>query len=505
MLNSNLGKKVLEIPLIKERGMLSILGLNVVLGLIGVWYAWFRFVSINPLIPFWYTKPWGSYQLDQSAMIFLIPVAILSLTFSTIPFLNLLLRERNKDASITTLSFLSVASFFLFISEIRIIAKASSAFHPLLEGGIKELFPLAIVSFALCFMLVPLVIKMAKSYGLVTDPNIHIHPGMILKKPSARAGGVAFYLAFILVALVAIPFNRETAGLFIGTLATTLLGLWDDKKNISPYLRLILLALIVILVLIISDLHIYFFANPVDGITRLDMFKIPISLFTLKFTILPIADIVTVLWVLWIMNMLSWSNAVDGQFSGMTAITCTIVAVLSLRLLKIDPEQIHTARIAAIAAGASLGILPYNWHPSKIMWGFGATTMGFLIAITSIMAGTKVAAATFVLIVPTLDALITIARRLLQGKSPVWGDRGHLHHRLLDLGFTQPQVSVLYWVLTLVFGGIALISSGRSKFLALLTIGGIVSFILVVMNLKGEVGKPNRRQPVKALPKADQL
>jgi UDP-GlcNAc:undecaprenyl-phosphate GlcNAc-1-phosphate transferase len=113
------------------------------------------------------------------------------------------------------------------------------------------------------------------------------------------------------------------------------------------------------------------------------------------------------------------------------------------------------------------------------------------------MAGTKVAAATLVLIVPTLDAIITIVRRVIQRKSPVWGDRGHFHHRLLDMGFSQQSVAIFYWILTIVFGAVALISSGKEKILALLTISGAVAFILVAVNLKGELGKLKQQRAEK--------
>lgn len=483
---------------ITEKNISVMIAVNFSILAVQLAYTLTHYRFLNSEIPLWFTRPWGSLQLASKDLIFVIPFVSFSIIFLSIALIAFLYKEKMKDAVTTTLTFMTVSSTFLFLSIIRVIEKASSPYLPIISPKFIELLPFIFFAFILCVLIVPLVIKLAHRFEMVTDPARDTHPGMILKQPSARGGALAFYLSFILIALVFIPLNRETVGLYIGTLITTLIGLTDDKRNLNPYARLFLMACAIIVTLVLTNLHIFYFANPFNGTTiRLDAFSIPLNFNDLKFTFLPLADIFTTLWILWFMNMLSWSNAVDGQFSGMVAITCVITSMLALRLLKIDPEQIYVAKLAAIAAGASLGILPYNWHPSKIMWGFGATTMGLLIPILSIMAGTKVAVATLVLIVPVLDALITILRRILQKKSPVWGDRGHLHHRLLDMGWSQQKVAILYWILTAILGAVALFSSGSSKILAVLTIGGAVAFMLVVVNLKGELGKLKSQQSEK--------
>lgn len=475
----------------------AILALNLFFSLLGLAYTFFRFKDTNPTIPLWYTNPWGNYQLAPANYIFIIPVLSLTLTTAATFFVYFLNKQKNKEGVFTTLTLLTSSTILILIALSRIVFKATSPYTQIIPTSAIELTPLLVTSFLLCAFLVPFTIKLADKFGLVTDPSIHSHPGMILKKPSARAGGLPFFVTFVILALLFVPLTRSLAGLLFGGVLITILSLVDDKKNLNPYLRLLTLPIIVLVTLVLSDMRILFFANPFDGIVRLDMYKYSFTLLGSVFTFIPIADLFTVIWIMWVMNMLSWSNAVDGQYSGMTAITCLIVAALSLRLLKIDPAQIENAKLAVIAAGAGLGILPFNWHPSRIMWGFGATVMGLVISMLSIIAGTKVAAATLVLIVPTLDAIITIIRRLLQKKSPVWGDRGHFHHRLLDMGFSQQSVAIFYWILTIIFGAVALISSGREKFLALLTISGIVAFILVAANLKGELNKLKQHRSAK--------
>ena len=486
----------LDVKAFEDKKVAWLIVLNLTLSLFQFAYITIRFKYLNPQIPLWYTKFWGDPQLAQGFYLFVIPAICLFFTLLSVPIINKFYLLKSREVVFTTLTLLTISVSFLLISAMRIISKGSSPFPAFIDQRIPGLLFLLFLSFLVCYLIVPAVIKHAKKYNVITDPALHTHPGMILKKPSARLGAVAFFLAFFIVALIFTPHTREVLGLYIGALLTTLIGVLDDKKSLNPYFRLLfLLPLAIIITMVVSDLHIYYFANPFAGITRLDFIQYSINLWGLKFSILPVADVFTIVWIMWVMNMLSWSNAVDGQFSGMTAITCIITALLALRLTSINPQQIYVAQLSAIAGGAALGILPYNWHPSKIMWGFGATTMGLVIAILSVMAGAKVAVATLVLIVPTLDAVITIIRRVVQKKSPVWGDRGHFHHRLLDIGYSQPQVAVFYWIITAFFGGVALLSSGKSKFLALLTLGGIVAFILVTMNLRGALNK-TQSQPV---------
>ncbi len=480
-----------------DKNAAAVLALNLFFSVLLFAYTFYRFPALNPQVPLWYTNSWGDYQLAPSSSIFLIPIISISTVLASFFIVNSLTKEKNKEGVFTTLTLLTVSTTFLTIALARIVHKASSPYQQLVPSSAVELIPLFIFSILFCAALVPPTIKLAKKFGLVTDPAVHSHPGMILKGPSARAGGLPFFITFLVLGLIFVPPARPVFGLLIGGFLTTFLSIADDKKNLNPYFRLVMLPLIILVTLMLSNARILFFANPFDGIMRLDLWQYTFKIFETTFTFIPLADLFTVIWIMWVMNMLSWSNAVDGQYSGMTAISCLIIAALSLRLLKIDPAQIEIAKLAVVAGGAAIGILPFNWHPSKIMWGFGATTMGLVIAMLSIMAGTKVAAATLVLIVPTLDAIITIVRRLIQKKSPVWGDRGHFHHRLIDMGFSQQSVAIFYWILTIIFGAVALISSGREKILALLTISGIVAFILVAVNLKGELGKLKQQKAEK--------
>ncbi|HQW58377.1 MAG TPA: MraY family glycosyltransferase, partial [Gammaproteobacteria bacterium] len=183
--------------------------------------------------------------------------------------------------------------------------------------------------------------------------------------------------------------------------------------------------------------------------------------------------------IVWVMNMLNWSKGVDGQLAGIAAVGFIVLGVTSLRFAENDPSQTIVALLAFIAAGASLGFLPFNWHPAKIFPGYSSTILGFLIAVLSIMSGAKVAIAVLAMAVPLLDGLFAIVRRLLMKKSPFWGDKRHLHHHLMRLGWGHRKISLFYWTVCAILGLIALTTSGVEKlFAGLLVFCAIIAAIL---------------------------
>ena len=198
---------------------------------------------------------------------------------------------------------------------------------------------------------------------------------------------------------------------------------------------------------------------------------------------MPLPYLFTLIWTLAIMNMLSWSNGVDGQFGGISGIAFIILGLLALRLVGTEPVQITTAKMAFIAGGICLGFIPHTWHPSKVMWGFGAVTVGLLISAISIMSRAKVATAIMIIMIPFLDGTITVARRVLQGKNPLKGDRKHLHHLLMARGWSVKRIALFYWASTLIFGTVGLITAEKSAVPVTLISGGLVSVGIIALNI----------------------
>ena len=106
---------------------------------------------------------------------------------------------------------------------------------------------------------------------------------------------------------------------------------------------------------------------------------------------------------------------------------------------------------------------------------------GFLLAVLSILSGAKLATMIIVLGVPMMDALYVVARRIMAGKSPMWGDRGHLHHTLLDLGWGKRRVAIFYWLITAALGYLALHLNSREKLFTIVmlvvTMGGVLLWL----------------------------
>jgi len=307
---------------------------------------------------------------------------------------------------------------------------------------------------------------LAKKFKLLDNPRLRPHPAHTQKRTVPRAGGLAVFLGIIIAITIFIPFEKTTVGILIGLLILLLIGLLDDKyPDFSPYLRL-LGQFIATGFVVFSGIGINFVTNPLGGIVNFSPF---------------LSYILALVWIVWVMNMINWSKGVDGQMPGITTVASLILGLLSLKLtLSGDPTQAKVAILAFITTGASLGLLLFNWHPARIFPGFsGSTILGFMIAVLAILSGAKLATAGLVLLIPATDFAYTFLRRILSGKSPVWGDRGHLHHKLLESGLTHQQIALFYILGSVILGAVALnLSSNGKVFAAILVALGLLGGIL---------------------------
>ena len=451
-------------------------------------YIALRFSYLNEGIPFWFTKIWGDMQLAPKSNIYVIPlISVLISLFGL--FLILFNRYHIRYLPQTVWFFVISANLFLFYSVVRIIFSSSSPFPPLIPPQYMRLLPVFFAAYLFVNFILPYFIEFAHKQRLITNPDIHGHPAMVLKTPSARGGGFVYGIAVVILSILFVGVNEQFSGFYLSIFMLSILGLLDDYQNThpdsefkfieNPLVRLILMV-ISILPLLLSGVFIQTIQNPItQGLLNLQ--NIPF-----------LSVIFTVVWLIWFMNLLSWSNGVDGQYSGIVGFTSIIVAILALRFEEITPLYRQVALIAAISAGASFGFTKHTWHPSKIMWGFGATVAGLVIAILSIFAQTKIVTSVLIIIIPFMDAFITVIRRLFQGKNPLKGDRGHLHHHLLDRGWSVHKVSLFYWLTTLVFGLVALLSPEKYFFQVLLIIFGLVAFFIILLNVISFNGKKER-------------
>lgn len=313
----------------------------------------------------------------------------------------------------------------------------------------------------------PLVIKLAWKLGLLDDPARHVHPKVIHTEPIPRGGGLVIYISIVIGALVFLPLDKHLIAILTGLTIILIMGLVDDillaqGREFSPFIRLGL-QFLAAAVPIIAGVRIAFISNPLGGIIDLSSLGL-------------IVDIAALLWIVTIMNFVNFgAKGVDGQLSGVVVIAALTIAVLSLRY-SADITQWPVIILALILAGSFLGFLPYHIYPQKIMPSFsGSNIAGYLLAILSILSTAKVGTLAVVLAVPLIDTGYVILRRILTGKSPFWGDRGHLHHRLLDSGWSKSGIAAFYWGVTLLLGVAALSLNTERK---LYTIVGVGIFVL---------------------------
>ncbi|MCS7256126.1 MAG: undecaprenyl/decaprenyl-phosphate alpha-N-acetylglucosaminyl 1-phosphate transferase, partial [Thermomicrobium sp.] len=145
-----------------------------------------------------------------------------------------------------------------------------------------------------------------------------------------------------------------------------------------------------------------------------------------------------------------------------------------------DNPQFTISLLAAALAGSVLGFLFFNWHPARIMMGdSGAMFLGYSLAVLSIIGGAKIATALLVLWVPILDVAWLIVYRLWNGRSPLEADRGHLHHRLLDLGWSQRRIAVAFVSISAAFGALALAMPGPLYKFVTLVVAGIAGLVVL--------------------------
>ena len=355
-----------------------------------------------------------------------------------------------------------------------------------------SLFSSFLLSTLLCIVLTQPVIVLAKKLGLVDDPKRHKHPAVIHKKPIVRAGGIPIFAAFIITTLLAAPLSPKVIGIFLGGAVLVAVGLIDDKYDLPAFWKFIA-QIIAALIVIFSGVGITFITNPFNligglgvfpsEVIRLDSARIAFNFFG-EHSIVLWADLFALFWIVWVVNMINFSAGVDGQMPGIALVTFLIIFIASLRFFYDDPNQQVAAIISIIAAGSTLGFLFYNLNPAKIFPGDSASYfLGFLIATLAIISGAKVGTAILVTAVPLVDGVFTVTRRLVLKKSPFAGDKMHLHHRLLELGFSQRQVALFYWLLCAILGAVALSLDSQGKLFAGLLIAVVLTGGLIWLNM----------------------
>ncbi|MBI2622780.1 MAG: undecaprenyl/decaprenyl-phosphate alpha-N-acetylglucosaminyl 1-phosphate transferase [Candidatus Levybacteria bacterium] len=330
----------------------------------------------------------------------------------------------------------------------------------------ESIFYPFLAAFIATILVVPPSLIILKKARLYDDPRRHKHPAIIHKKPVPRGGGIPLFIGIIFAGIFFLPLTKITGALFFAALIALIIGVLDDKFDISPYLRFLANIAVALIIVFFGGVNIAFITNPLGGILNLS----------------PLSTLISLLWLVWVMNMLNWSKGVDGQMPGIVVISAIVIGILSMRFSDFSQETLIATRLSFIIAGASLGFLLFNFYPAKIFPGYGATAVYLLLGAVSIISSAKLATAILVMGVPMVDGVFTIVRRILTGRSPFWHDNKHLHHLLLRLGFKQPAIAVFYWFVSALLGVTSLLLSSRGKLFAIIMLAVVVGGALLFLH-----------------------
>jgi UDP-GlcNAc:undecaprenyl-phosphate/decaprenyl-phosphate GlcNAc-1-phosphate transferase len=339
----------------------------------------------------------------------------------------------------------------------------------------------ALIAALISFVVSGWIVKWGQRLGIVDDPKSHHHPKVVHDKPVPRGGGIPIAAAVITAMLVTWPKENWMWGLGVigGVLILAVTGSVDDKyeEKVSPYVRLALNGLAALCVIGVG-VGIAYITNPWGGVIRLDGWQYCFTAFGGRHCIWILADLFALLWLIWMQNIVGWSSGVDGQLPGFVITAAITIALLGIRTG--DANQWPVIILAAITAGAYAGFLPWNWWPQKMMPGYGGKSLaGFLLGTLAIMSSAKVGAILLVLGVPMIDAVLVIIKRIREGRSPVWGGREHLHHLLMDAGWSKRKIAVFYWGISILLAGLAWQLKAPAKFYTMAAAGLVIAGAII--------------------------
>ena len=350
----------------------------------------------------------------------------------------------------------------------------------------------AAVSALLVAKTIPLLVHL----GLVDNPG----PRRAHARPIPRGAGPALFLAFAFgLALTfwfdIFRFKAEQERLLLllaGAGLLTGVMVYDDALGLRPLTKLgwqVAAALLVVMPRLNGSEHgivIEQFNWPFGGTVELPL------LVALGFT---------VFWVVGMVNTINWVDGLDGLAGSVTLVACAILFVHTYSGNR-DLPQFTISLLPAALAGAVVGFLPFNWHPAKVIMGdSGAHFLGFCLAIISIIGGAKIATALLALGLPILDVAWVIFYRLINRRSPLGADRGHLHHRLVDGGWGHARVVLFVAGISTLFGFAGLLLPSREAKLVAIGVVGIVLLATVALFAARDRRRPQGVNPRPTAPR----
>ena len=334
-------------------------------------------------------------------------------------------------------------------------------------------------AFAISMVATPFAKKVSEKLGAIDYPKAR---GMHTK-PMPRLGGIAIVLGFMITVLVLYRFVNDInikhfCGFIAGAIVIVGVGIVDDSRQLPARVKLVF-QIIAALLVIGSGIRINVVMWPVT--TYLQKLSAPITL----------------IWIIGITNAVNLIDGLDGLAAGVSSIASICLMVLCI-LTGTESAVVFTAALA----GSCLGFLPRNFNPAEIFMGdTGATFLGYVLTVTSIMGvfkGYAVLALVVCLLsigLPIFDTLCAMLRRAATHKPIMQADRGHLHHKLIDRGYTQKQAVLIMYGISLVLAILAIIiaiKDSRALAVAVLMVI-LLSFVIFVFNNKTRLKEQRKK------------
>ncbi len=324
-----------------------------------------------------------------------------------------------------------------------------------------------LLAFITAYVITPYTIRLSKKIGALDVPSEKrkIHTGAI-----PRLGGLAVITGFTVSTIyLLIVMNLENTltlggydnygykllGFFLGAIVLSIFCFIDDWKGIPAYVKLLGQTLSAVIVIL--------FGLKMDSIVVSHLHTIIDSQIILK--------ILTVIWIVGITNAINLIDGLDGLSSGVGIISCFSL----LMIFTLNNSPLISILLITALAGALTGFLPFNFNPAKTFIGdTGSNFLGYSLSIIAILGTAKtytaivLIAPILVLALPIFDTSFAIVRRIIKQKSlkaVFKADRGHLHHKLIDKGYTQKQAVLILYGISATFGlfAVILIDSGFWK------------------------------------------
>ncbi len=325
-----------------------------------------------------------------------------------------------------------------------------------------------LTALVISFLMTPVVKTFAYKVGAVDVPK---DTRRMHKVPIPRLGGLAIFIGFILSVLIFgnVRGSGQMQSILMGSVIIVVLGVVDDIMAL-PAMMKFAVQIIAALIPALNGVVIQAFSNP--------------NIFSnsLYWVLGPLSIPITVLWIVAITNSVNLIDGLDGLANGVSAISATTMLVIALLASEAD-----VAIVMAALVGACVGFMPYNLNPAKMFMGdTGATFLGFILATMSIQglfkfyAVISFAVPFLILGLPIFDTTFAFVRRIAHGQSPMHADRGHIHHRLIDMGLNQKQAVATLYVISAMLGlsAVVLTTGGEQKamlFFAALCIVAVVA------------------------------